>query len=153
MTRRLDTYADTARLADHALREIARNGRAADRILACWRLMMRGQALAADPTAGPDAGIRRLLLLNLASCQEVELLERIARHDPEAAVRRDAVVWVWRIAPDRGAQRLRTHARCDRCGFEFMMWTGNFSARPSAGVSNLCTCCNPDCRHEWEEIS
>lgn len=78
-----------------------------DRVLAYWRLVMRGRVSRRMPALGADAGIRRLLLLGLAVVQEAGLLATIAEHDPDPAVRREAVVWLWRVAPDEGLALLR----------------------------------------------
>lgn len=100
-------YADTAPLDDAELRAIARDGVPVDQVLACWRLMTRGQALLTTDAPGPDPGIRRLLLLNLAIGQELGILAVIARHDPEPAIRKEAVAWLWRVAPAAGRECLR----------------------------------------------
>ena len=108
MGRRFAGYGDTEALANDELRLVAAADDAMDRVLACWRLMTRGHALRTIPTQGPDAGIRRLLLLGLAAVQETWLLMMIAEHDPEPAVRQEAMVWVWRVAPREGLALLRS---------------------------------------------
>ncbi len=113
VAQRFHDYADTAACDDEALRQVAREGEPTERALACWRLMMRGQAIHTTSAAGPDIGIRRLLLINLASAPELELLNAIAAHDPEPAIRCEAVAWIWRIAPDEGLRRLRECIRAE----------------------------------------
>ncbi len=107
MGRRFAGYGDTEALGDDELRQVAEADDAMDRVLACWRLMTRGQALRTIGAPGPDAGIRRLLLLGLAAGQETALLVTIAEHDPEPEIRQEALVWVWRIAPAEGLALLR----------------------------------------------
>lgn len=108
MGRRFAGYGDTEALGDEELRQAAGSDDAMDRVLACWRLMTRGQALRTIPAFGPDAGIRRLLLLGLAAVQETALLTIIAEHDPAPEIRLEALVWVWRVAPAEGLALLRS---------------------------------------------
>ena len=42
---------------------------------------------------------------------------------------------------------------CEKCNFSRILRTSNFSMRASADVYNYGVCCNPDCKHEWEEVS
>ncbi|MCY1066329.1 hypothetical protein OV090_16235 [Nannocystis sp. RBIL2] len=105
--RRFASYADTARVDDATLRAVAQDGAAEDRALACWRLMTRGQALTTIGAGGPDAGHRRLLLLNFAVAREVELLAAVAQFDPEPAIRREALGWLIRVAPSPVSAMLR----------------------------------------------
>ncbi|WAS92597.1 hypothetical protein [Nannocystis punicea] len=108
--RRFASYADTAAIDDATLRAAAQDGAAEDRALACWRLMTRGQALTTIGAGGPDAGHRRLLLLNFAAAREVELLEAVAQFDPEPAIRREALGWLIRVAPSPVPAMLRVRA-------------------------------------------
>lgn len=61
--------------------------------------------------------------------------------------------WCASLLRDRPEQTLRTHLQCEACGFGFVVRTTNWSMRASADVENFGTCCNPDCRHTWREIS
>jgi hypothetical protein len=108
--RRFASYAETADVDDATLRAAAQDGAAEDRALACWRLMTRGQALTTIGAGGPDAGHRRLLLLNFAVAREVELLEAVAQFDPEPAIRREALGWLLRVAPSPVPAMLRVRA-------------------------------------------
>lgn len=100
---RIRTYAETASLGDEALRDLASHGAAEERALACWRFMTRGQALTIA-AGGPDDGTRQLLLLNFAVAGEVELLRAVAMCDPASGPRRDALSWLWRVAPAVGLE-------------------------------------------------
>lgn len=97
----LRSYGDTAALDDAELRRLLRHGHPLDRVLACWRWLVRGQLLATIEREGPDPGIRRLLLLNLASVRDLEALTIAATFDPDPSVRKDAVMWMDRVAPDK----------------------------------------------------
>lgn len=68
------------------------------RVAACWRALLRDQALG---TAPPHDGLRLLLLVNLASMQELELLMILTELDPCATVRGAASTLLWRVARDR----------------------------------------------------
>jgi hypothetical protein len=68
------------------------------RIAAYWRRMVRDQALGNAP---PTDGVRLMLLVNLASVQELEVLEVFAELDPCPTVRAAAVTFLWRVARDR----------------------------------------------------
>lgn len=100
-------YGDTEALGDDELRRVAEADDGMDRVLAVWRLMARGQAPRTLPVVAADAGIRRLLLLGLAAVHETALLKQIAVHDPDASVRQEALVWVWRLAWEEGLALLR----------------------------------------------
>lgn len=89
----------TAALSDAALRARAREAPAPGaRLAACWRLMIRGQAL---PQTAPTEGIRLLTLINLATQQDLELLEVLLCFDPCSDVRAQAADLLWRVARDR----------------------------------------------------
>jgi hypothetical protein len=89
----------TAALSDRALRERAREARDPGvRLAACWRLMVRGQAV---PQTEPPEGVRLLTLVNLATQQDLELLEVVFRFDPCDGVRAQAAIFLWRAARDR----------------------------------------------------
>lgn len=85
-------------LPDDALESAVSGDDADRRLAACWRLMLRGQAL---PAGAPSDGMRLMLLVNLASVQALELLEVLVQLDPGAAVRASAVTLMWRVARDR----------------------------------------------------
>lgn len=85
-------------LPDDALESAVSGDDADRRLAACWRLMLRGQAL---PSDAPSDGVRLMLLVNLASVQSLELLEVLVQLDPSAAVRASAVTLMWRVARDR----------------------------------------------------
>ena len=89
----------TALLSDEALR--ARACEAPDpgaRLAACWRLMVRRQAV---PQTAPAEGVRLLTLINLATLQDLELLEVVLCFDPCGGVRAQAAILLWRVARDR----------------------------------------------------
>lgn len=89
----------TAALSDGVLRTQARDGGAPGvRLAACWRLMVRGQAL---PQTAPTEGVRLLTLMNLATLQDLELLEVLVCFDPCASVRAQAATLLWRVTRDR----------------------------------------------------
>lgn len=89
----------TAALSEAELRSLATNAKAPGaRLAACWRLMIRGQAL---PSRAPSEGVRRLTLLNLATQQDLELLEVLLCLDPSSGVRAQAAMLLWRVARDR----------------------------------------------------
>ena len=108
MKRKFESFAATEGLADAELRELAMHGEPHDQVLACWRLLVKGQAIQTLGADGPDAGIRRLLLLNLAVSREVELLARLACGDPDPTARQEALVLLVRLDPERGLACLRT---------------------------------------------
>lgn len=85
-------------LPDGALERAVSGDDADRRLAACWRLMLRGQAL---PSDAPSDGVRLMLLVNLASMQALDLLEVLVQLDPCAAVRASAVTLLWRVARDR----------------------------------------------------
>jgi hypothetical protein len=68
------------------------------RLAASWRLLVRGQAL---PPGAPGEGLRCLLLLNLATQQDLEILEVLLCLDPSPKVRGQAAILLWRVARDR----------------------------------------------------
>jgi hypothetical protein len=68
------------------------------RLAACWRLMTRDQALGAAP---PTDGVRLLLIVNVASVQDLRMLEILAELDPCPTVRAAADTSLWRVARDR----------------------------------------------------
>lgn len=70
----------------------------ATRLAACWRVMVREQALRNTP---PDDGLRLLLSINLASTQDLRSLEVAAALDPCPTVRAAALTSMWRVARDR----------------------------------------------------
>ena len=89
----------TEALSETELRWLAVNAKApGTRLAACWRLMIRGQAL---PNRAPSEGIRRLTLINLATQQDLELLEVLLCLDPSSGVRAQAATLLWRVARDR----------------------------------------------------
>jgi hypothetical protein len=89
----------TLTLPEATLRAIARDSTAPGaRLAAAWRLMMRGQAL---PTGAPGEGLRGLTLLNLATQQDLEILEVLVCLDPAPSVRAQASLLLWRVARDR----------------------------------------------------
>ena len=61
--------------------------------------------------------------------------------------------WVEELGRTRPEQTLRTGWTCGTCSFPFAVRTSYYSMRSSSDVTNYGTCCNPDCRHEWEECS
>lgn len=61
--------------------------------------------------------------------------------------------WCEAVNVNEPAQSLRTHLRCKKCGFGFLVRTSNYSLRTSADVYNYSTCCNPDCRATETEVS
>ncbi len=68
------------------------------RLAAGWRLLVRDQALG---TAPPTDGLRLMLLVNVASVQDLDLLVVLAVLDPSPAVRGAALTFLWRVARDR----------------------------------------------------
>jgi hypothetical protein len=61
--------------------------------------------------------------------------------------------WVDWLATCRPEQTLRTGYPCAKCQFRFVVRTSYYSFRSSADVYNYGTCCNPDCKHEFEDYS
>jgi hypothetical protein len=89
----------TATLSDSALRmRVGESNAPGVRLAACWRLMLRNQAL---PQRSPGEGIRRLILINLATQQDLELLEVLLCLDPDGGVRAQTAILLWRVARDR----------------------------------------------------
>ena len=48
---------------------------------------------------------------------------------------------------------LRDHLECPQCSFGYVLRTSNYSMRSSSDVKNNGVCCNPVCKHRWEETS
>ncbi len=92
------TLASFRALHDNALESAVSGDDADRRLAACWRLMLRGQAL---PSEAPSDGVRLMLLVNLASVQALVQLEALVQLDPSAAVRASAATLMWRVARDR----------------------------------------------------
>jgi hypothetical protein len=61
--------------------------------------------------------------------------------------------WVADLAERHPDRTMRHEYPCPECKFGFVVRTSNYSYSPYTDVLNSCTCCNPDCRHEWEEVS
>lgn len=104
----------TVTLSDATLRAIACESPVPGaRLAASWRLLIRGQAL---PTGAPGEGLRCLTLLNLATQQDLEILEVLLCLDPSAIVRGQAAVLLWRVARDRDrvVDRLVSQVRDER---------------------------------------
>lgn len=92
-------FEGTATLSEAALRtQASTSDHPGARLAACWRLMIRDQAL---PRSAPTEGIRLLTLMNLATQQDLELLEVLVCLDPSSAVRAQAATLIWRVARDR----------------------------------------------------
>ena len=72
-------------LSDDELRVIAlESSDSRAKLAACWRMMIRGQAI---PQVEPTEGVRGLTLLNLATVQNIEILGVVLELDPSATVR------------------------------------------------------------------
>ncbi len=54
---------------------------------------------------------------------------------------------------DKTGYTIRTHMKCPACRFRFIFRTSNYSMSSTADVTNFGICCNPACRHRWEEYS
>jgi hypothetical protein len=72
--------------------------------------------------------------------------------DPSTWTRR-CREWCEHLSVAKSGETLRTHLECSKCGFGFIVRTSYYSYSTNEDVHNWGTCCNPDCRHAWEEIS
>ncbi|HUE39258.1 MAG TPA: hypothetical protein VMR29_07115 [Candidatus Binatia bacterium] len=83
MAATIDSFDDTRRLDEPALRDLLDHGRPEERVWAMWALALRsadvGELARRDE---PDAGVRRSLAVVLAGHGQLELLTALARRDP-----------------------------------------------------------------------
>jgi hypothetical protein len=61
--------------------------------------------------------------------------------------------WCALLARERPEQTLGALAICARCQFPFVVRTSRYHLQSTADVYNYGTCCNPDCKYEWEDVS
>jgi hypothetical protein len=72
--------------------------------------------------------------------------------DPAAWIAR-CREWCQELETGWSGYDIRTHLECPRCRFGFIYRTSNFSMGSDSDVLNHGVCCDPDCKHEWEEWS
>jgi hypothetical protein len=97
----LDSFDDTRRLDEPALRDLLDHGRPEERVWAIWALALRsadvGDLARRDE---PDPGVRRSLAIVLAGHGHLDLLTQLARRDPAPEVRAAATRLLSRLAID-----------------------------------------------------
>jgi hypothetical protein len=97
----LDSFDDTRRLDEPALRDLLDHGRPEERVWAIWALALRSADIGdLGRRDEPDPGVRRSLAIVLAGHGEIDLLTQLARRDPAPEVRAAATRLIARLAID-----------------------------------------------------
>lgn len=108
---RFESYEQVVAAGAEAQRKLLQSGDPSERVWAAWALGVRlgGESLSIINAAGePHAGVRRQLVVIVASLGPPEAVEVLATADPDADVRATAVDYVFRTANAESVARRRS---------------------------------------------
>ncbi|KKJ78325.1 hypothetical protein WH95_03210 [Kiloniella litopenaei] len=100
---RYNSFEDVNNLEEAKINNLLENGDGPEKVWAIWSLALKkwkssASKLQSLPDGEPSSGVRRNLIVVLAGMQQSDVLYSLAKHDPDASVRADALKYLIRIS-------------------------------------------------------